>query len=334
MAWLGVTDRVARQSWLEPLAGAVQQAVQGAYAAGGPVGPKIRNFLHGTWFAHPLHPALVTVPIGSWTTALVLDTLDTIKGRDDFAPGADAAIGFGLVGALGAAAAGLTDYQHVDDKAGGEARRVGVAHGLMNLGITVVYAASFLLRRRGARGAGRGLAALGFAAAGISAHLGGELSYRYRVGVTHAPDEESLPPDFVPVLGETELPEGGLRRVETGGVPVVLARRGGQIYALAESCSHLGGPLSEGTLEDDGVVCPWHGSRFALASGEVMDGPATVPQPCFETRVRGGQIEVRVKARGLSLPNAGARPSLESGLGPINRQAADQSRSGPSPQVH
>jgi nitrite reductase/ring-hydroxylating ferredoxin subunit len=62
---------------------------------------------------------------------------------------------------------------------------------------------------------------------------------------------------------------------------------------MEAACSHLGGPLEDGTLEDGCVVCPWHGSRFRLDNGEPVDGPAAIPQPCFETRVRDGQIEVR-----------------------------------------
>ena len=334
MMWPGVSDFVARQDWLEPVAGTIRQTVQGAYSAAGPVGPSVKNFLHGTWFGHPLHPALVPIPIGAWTAAFVLDVLDLVSGSDDFAPGADAAVGFGVLSALGAAAAGLTDYQHVDEYAGNEAPRIGAAHGLMNLAIAGVYATSWLLRRRGARGAGRTLAALGLAATAVSGHLGGELSYRYRIGVTHAPDEESLSEDFVPVLPEGDLGEGELRRVEAGDLSVVLARRGGQIYALADSCSHLGGPLSEGELTDDGgVTCPWHGSRFALADGEVLDGPATVAQPCFETRVRDGQIEVRGIVRGLNRAGETQRPTLGGAPGVTTGQSGSEPP-GASPQVH
>ena len=68
---------------------------------------------------------------------------------------------------------------------------------------------------------------------------------------------------------------------------------GGEVHALAHTCSHQGGPLSEGKLEGDVVQCPWHGSRFSIKDGSVVDGPATFPQPCFETRVRDGKIEVR-----------------------------------------
>jgi nitrite reductase/ring-hydroxylating ferredoxin subunit len=102
-----------------------------------------------------------------------------------------------------------------------------------------------------------------------------------------------MPTSFVPVLAESDLPENQLKKVEVKGVAVLLVRRGGEIHALAEACSHLGGPLSNGKLDGDIVQCPWHGSRFSIKDGSVVDGPATFPQPCFETRVNNGQIEVR-----------------------------------------
>ena len=62
---------------------------------------------------------------------------------------------------------------------------------------------------------------------------------------------------------------------------------------MIERCSHFGGPLAEGQLEGESVRCPWHGSRFALADGAVLEGPSVHPQPCLAVRLRDGQIEVR-----------------------------------------
>ena len=84
-----------------------------------------------------------------------------------------------------------------------------------------------------------------------------------------------------------------MRQVEVEGTPILLARHQGQVYALGEQCAHLGGPLAQGTLAGGQVRCPWHGSCFALAEGRVVDGPATYPQPWFETRIQHGQIEIR-----------------------------------------
>jgi nitrite reductase/ring-hydroxylating ferredoxin subunit len=70
-------------------------------------------------------------------------------------------------------------------------------------------------------------------------------------------------------------------------------RHQGRICALAERCAHQGGPLSEGELQDGTITCPWHGSTFRVDDGSVVHGPSTFDQPCYETRVRDGFIEVK-----------------------------------------
>jgi len=62
---------------------------------------------------------------------------------------------------------------------------------------------------------------------------------------------------------------------------------------LADRCSHRGGPLSGGEMDNGCVTCPWHGSRFDLATGDVRQGPAVVAQPVYETRSSSGTVEVR-----------------------------------------
>jgi nitrite reductase/ring-hydroxylating ferredoxin subunit len=74
---------------------------------------------------------------------------------------------------------------------------------------------------------------------------------------------------------------------------VLLVRSGGAVLALSDRCSHRGGPLHEGELVDGCVQCPWHGSRFVLADGSVARGPASRPQPAYETRVVAGRVQVR-----------------------------------------
>ena len=113
------------------------------------------------------------------------------------------------------------------------------------------------------------------------------------MGVNHAPEETDLPTDFVSVLAESELPEGGRKRVEAQGVPVLLYHHQGHIHAIAATCSHAGGPLDEGEITEHCVKCPWHGSAFDVRDGRVLDGPATQPQPVLEVRVQAGLIEVR-----------------------------------------
>ena len=278
-----------RQHWMDNIATRLQSAVAGAFAAAGDSGRRVRDFLHGTWLGHPLHPVLTDIPIGAWTSALVLDA--AASDRNGLSRAADAAIAVGLAGAAGAAVTGLTDWQHTAD----EDRRVGLTHGMLNMSAAALYVTALTLRRGGSRDLGRVLAGAGFLVAITAAYIGGNLVYRKRLGVDHAERPGSWT-DFVAVLRDEELEEGRPRRLEAKGVAIALARRQGRVYAIGERCAHLGGPLSEGTLEGDALRCPWHGSLFALEDGRVLEGPSTFPQPCFETRVRAGRIEVRPRA--------------------------------------
>lgn len=286
---------IDKQDALDTASDALQPAVTNLFKAGGEAGQAAKNFLHGTWLGHPLHPVLTDIPVGAWTTALALDAIEAVSGREEFGSAADAAIAIGLVGALGAAATGITDWSETE----GRGRKVGLVHGLLNAGAATLYATSLVMRRTKARRAGVGLSMLGFLVSGAAAYLGGHLVFGEKIGVDHTAGQQ-LPNEFTAVMADSELPENRLTRVEIKDVPVLLVRRGGHIFALAETCSHLGGPLAEGELVGDSVRCPWHGSRFALENGSVIDGPATHPQPCLESRVRDGQIEVRIRHEKLS----------------------------------
>jgi nitrite reductase/ring-hydroxylating ferredoxin subunit len=284
MAVNEAVELIEQQEWLQPLEDGLQQAVRASYEAMGEAGPPVRDFLHGTWLGHPLHAALTDVPVGAWSAAAVLD----MAGN----PAADSAIRIGLGGAALAALAGLTDWHATD----GKARRIGLVHGMLNVTAVGLYLASLATRSGGNRASGRALGYAGFFVALASSYLGGKLVYSQRVGVTHTPPAEE-PEDFIRVLAESDLPENELRRVEVEGTRVLLVRRSGQVHAIAEVCAHLGGPLAEGKLEGEIVECPWHGSRYSILDGGVVAGPSVHPQPCYETRVRDGQIEVRPAAR-------------------------------------
>ena len=282
----GLLGKIEEQEWLKPAEETLQKSIHKAFEL--PGGRQAKNFLHGTWIGHPLHVILTDVPIGAWTAAIVFDALDSMSTRRQYRMAADASVTLGLVGAVGAAATGLTDWQDVDPPA----RRIGLMHGLLNVASVALFGTSLLARRRGGRNTGRALAALGYAVSVAAARLGGNLVYGQKIGVDHT-SPEKLPDKFTPVLSESSVEEGKPARAEHDGTPILLVRRGSQIYALAETCSHLGGPLSEGKLDGDVIQCPWHGSRFSVRDGHVVDGPAVHPQPCLETRVRNGQIEVR-----------------------------------------
>ena len=150
----------------------------------------------------------------------------------------------GLAGAVGSAVTGLTDWQATD----GSARRVGVVHGLLNIAATTLFAVSLAKRNRRGRNTARTLAAVGYAVAFASAYLGGHLVYRKQIGVNHAIGN-TPPEDWTPVLDDNELADAEPRRAEAGGARILLVRRAGEVYAIGEVCSHLGGPLAEGELQ-------------------------------------------------------------------------------------
>ena len=265
---------------LDGIAETVQGAVREAVAASQPVA----DALDGTWLGAPLHAALTDVPVGALSAAVLLD----IAGRDE----ADAALAVGVLGALPAAVTGLADWRYLR----GEQRRIGTAHALLNTAGLLLHLGSLAARRRGRRGRGKLLLLAGYALNGFAAHLGGQLSFGLAVRVNHTA-QTSGPEQWTDVSADDLGPEE-LRRVEADGTPVLLSRSDGGVCAIAATCSHLGGPLDEGEREGATVVCPWHGSRFDLCDGSVVDGPAVFDQPRFETRVREGRIGVRASSSG------------------------------------
>ncbi len=283
-ALMQAVDNPAIDQVAEPLS----KAVRGAYDAAGPGGRQLKNALHGVWLGHPLHPVFTDVPIGAWTTALALDV--AANGDPAMRRAATFAMGVGLAGATGAAVTGLTDWSET----GGRARRAGLIHGLLNLTATTLFATAFALRRKDSHESGTACAWMGYAIALGAAYLGGDLVYRQRIGVTHA--DADVPEEFTPVIDSAAVKENTMVCVRAGQTDVLLVRQHGRVCALVHACAHLGGPLSEGTLKDGSVVCPWHGSEFALEDGRVLNGPATQNQPCLEARERDGKIEVKALA--------------------------------------
>ncbi|HET8673423.1 MAG TPA: Rieske (2Fe-2S) protein [Thermoleophilaceae bacterium] len=282
------------QRWAGPLAARLQPLIRRAVGRAG-----VRNALDGVWLGAPLHPALTDVPVGAWTTALALDAASTLSGDEALAGAADRALAVGTLAALPAAATGLNDLRDLI----GQSRQIAMVHALLNVVGLSFSSASLAYRRAGRRGLARGLSASGYLISASAAHLGGKLSFGLGIRVNRTVGQPA-PGSFVAVLDSAELRGEELRRVSVDGVPVLLARsQGGRVCALANTCTHLGGPLAEGSREGDTVTCPWHGSRFDLRTGAVVQGPAVFAQPRIEARERDGKIEIGLPAAsGAELP--------------------------------
>ena len=265
----------------EPIAAKVRELLPG-----GPV----KDALSGTWLGHALHPVMQLAPLGTWMSAVILDLI----GGEDADGAADRLIGTGLLAAVPTFVSGWSDY--ADSTVASErVRRIGIVHAAANGTGALLFASSLMARSRGSRGRGKLLALAGLGAVGAGGWLGGHLSYAEGVGVDVTVFED-YPGDWTPVVSESELVEGKPHRAELDGVPVVVVRSGGQVYALADRCSHRGGPLSDGEVADGCITCPWHGSRFRLEDGSVERGPAAYPQPALDVRVSDGMVEVRDSA--------------------------------------
>jgi nitrite reductase/ring-hydroxylating ferredoxin subunit/uncharacterized membrane protein len=283
-----IGEFVESQTWLDKLASPIQNSLLAFFGQPGQPSRKLKDILNGTWLGHALHPVFTDVPLGAWSGTTLLDFAWLEREDEGIARGADLTLLLGLAGATGAAVTGLTDWSDLD----GTDRRVGLMHGLLNGSITLMYLTSFVLRLTGLRRAGIAFSTSGYLVSLFSAYLGGELSFAKGIGVNHVAWEGGSD-DFVAVMDEQDLLEGKLTRVDAAGIPAVLLKQDKSIYAIGATCTHLAGPLDEGTVEDGIVTCPWHGSRFCMYDGSVVNGPAVYAAPTFAVRVRNGKIELR-----------------------------------------
>jgi len=277
-----LAERVGAATSLDGPAEAVAGWIRGIV----PRGP-VKDALSGTPLGHALHPLLTDLPIGTWTSATLLDVVGGRAAR----PAAERLIATGILAAVPTAASGLNDWADTTP-ADDTVRRTGAVHAVANVAALALYAASLAARRadRHSRGVALGLAGVG--ALTVGGHLGGHLSYAKAVGVDRTAFEAG-PDEWEEVYDDAALPEGELRHAELDGRPIVLARRHGQVHALADTCAHRGGALSDGDLVGDCVECPLHGSRFRLSDGSVERGPSAYPQPRYDVRVENGRIALR-----------------------------------------
>lgn len=278
---------------LERLSDVLQEAIKAVVGTHRKPPRRLKSFLNGTWFGHPLHPVITDVPIAAWLLTAIFDIIWLIAPTHASWAGLGAfvAVVVGLLAALGAIATGLTDWS---DTYGAE-RRVGLNHAFFNACAFVLYLVSFILRLLSGPGDGIAAAILGFVGlvcVFYAGYLGGELVFTKGTGVNHTAWEMGSE-TYEAVMPVEQVEEHTLYRVVAAGVPVVLFRQGEQFCAISATCPHAGGPLDEGALSGDVVECPWHGSRFRLCDGRVLTGPATVNAPRYEVRVQNGQVEVK-----------------------------------------
>ncbi|MEU4713282.1 Rieske 2Fe-2S domain-containing protein [Micromonospora purpureochromogenes] len=277
-------NKIEQNAALDPVGDRLQRAVQSTLR-----GQRVRDLLHGVWLGHPLHPAMVQVPVGAWISAAVLDLLPGQRRA------ATTLVGLGTVSALPAAVAGLNDWAALAR----DQRRVGLVHAASNSVALVFYASSLAARMRGRHGMGRALAYLGLSAASAGAYIGGHLAYKQGAQVSQSISElHRMTDEWKAIADLATLPQRELITREVDDVSVILYRHGDDVTVMLERCPHQSGPLGEGDVQEIGghtcVVCPWHGSAFRLNGGEVVHGPAANDQQILPTRVVDGILQTKL----------------------------------------
>jgi nitrite reductase/ring-hydroxylating ferredoxin subunit/uncharacterized membrane protein len=279
-----IAMRLEKVDALDAITGPLGEAVQKVITPG-----RVKDLLSGTWLGHPLHPLLTDIPIGSFTSATLLDFFGGRRAQH----AANLLAATGVIATVPTAAAGLADWSDTY----GPGRRIGVVHAAANLIGVAFYIASMSRRRRGKRFAATALGLMGMGSMTAGGYLGGHLTLVRGVGVNRTSIEDP-PPEWKIVATTDELKEGEPLLVDADDLPKLLYRTGDAIYALSNRCTHAGGPLNEGEFDESHkggpcVKCPWHQSVFHLKDGSVVHGPATVPEPVYDVQVTGDKIAVR-----------------------------------------
>ena len=283
-------ERMARP--LRGLSNGIVSATDAVYRLLGSPGKLLQDLLNGAWLGHSLHAVLVDVVIGAATAALLLDVLRVFFGVDGLETAATWVVGLAWISAIGAILSGLTDYK--DTAPNSAERDVAGLHGLINIAATAAFAISLFQRLGDSHDVAFWVLLIGYLIVSVGGYIGGHLVFKYGYMVNHnAFNRGKRAKDFTPVIAVADVPEETPTKVMFGTTAVMLVRRGDLVHALKDTCSHAGGPLSEGELKGDTITCPWHASTFKLADGAVVHGPAGSRQVSYRARVNDGQVELQ-----------------------------------------
>ena len=253
-------------------------------------GKLLQDLLNGSWLGHSLHPVVVDVVVGGSTAAVLLQVLSWL-GVGDLRVAILWVLALTWLAGLSAIVSGLTDFK---DTATGDERHVVGLHGLINILATTVLIGAFLGLLADADLLAGVLIVAGFAILSVGAFIGGHIVFKYGYMVNHnAFSGGKKAKEYAAILPQADLAEATPTKAMLGPTALVLVRRGDLVFALKETCSHAGGPLSQGTLDGYTVICPWHGSAFRLSDGAVRHGPAATRQVAYRARINGDQVEVQ-----------------------------------------
>jgi nitrite reductase/ring-hydroxylating ferredoxin subunit/uncharacterized membrane protein len=250
-----------------------------------PIRP-VQNFLNGSWLGHPVHAVVTDVPIGAMTVSIIADVI----GQPIVA---DVSLLLGVLAMVASAVTGAADYTEVD----GTARNRATVHSVIMVVALVLYLISLAIRSGSPtdRLAPILISLVAYQLLSLGAAIGGDLDYLIGTHVNRHAWRGAGAKWIKLELGElADIPEGGPTKLKAGINELAVVREGDRILAVHAQCAHAGGPLAEGSLIGGAIECPWHGSRYRMADGHNVRGPAMYDQPAYDVRrAEGGGWEVR-----------------------------------------
>jgi uncharacterized membrane protein/nitrite reductase/ring-hydroxylating ferredoxin subunit len=276
----------------------------------------VRNFLQGRPFGHPIHTAIIHFPIGLFVLSVLFDlSTHIINPSTPLVTGSYYALGIAILAALLAAITGFADW--LDIRMDHPGKGMANLHMFLNLIAVILFATSWVLRIDHLEIEQTPVAAMLISIAGlgllsVSGYLGGRLVYEQGISVgrhrrkTDTPkvtlqlSQTEAQDGLIGIVTIDEIGEKEILRAELDGNVMAIARIGDQFWAFQEFCTHRFGPLSEGTIHDFEVKCPWHQSCFDIRTGEVTQGPAKIELNTYPLVVKEGRLYFDAKRFGES----------------------------------
>jgi nitrite reductase/ring-hydroxylating ferredoxin subunit/uncharacterized membrane protein len=248
---------------------------------------------------HPLHVMLIPFPLAFLVGGFAADAGGLATDSDDLRLVAWYLIAAGLVAGVVTAIPGLIDYRFTvpPDSTG---KKRATRHLMVNSSALILFALAWWLR--GDPGvtpdtALVGLEAIAAGLLGIGGWLGGTLVHRNQIGIDHRyagagkwKEASFAEAPSIAVARADELKVNQMKLLRVGRRRIVLARADSGYVAFSDHCPHRGGSLADGVMACGTVTCPWHGSQFDVASGELRSGPATTGIETFPVEMRDTQV--------------------------------------------
>jgi nitrite reductase/ring-hydroxylating ferredoxin subunit/uncharacterized membrane protein len=268
---------------------------------------------------HPLHPMLIPFPIAFLVGALLFDLAGFVLGMRALWATAYYLVPAGIFFGLVAAVPGFIDFIYTvppQSSAKGRALR----HMLVNVTALALFAIAWWVRGPSLMAPETGVMVLEFAGVAFltaGGWLGSTLVYRNQIGVDHRYaragkwNEVSVAQETgraIPVARSDELETDQMKLVRVDGRRIVLARTEEGYVAFDDRCTHSGGSLAGGAMMCGRVQCPWHGSQFDVATGEVVAGPATQPIATYRVEESAGEVRLLLDQPGAGAAEPGEEP--------------------------